>query len=127
MESGLYGIRHEGFAFDGAPSSVGWTDGMGKSCIRTISEDICKLQAGQLEQAAFACTCLSQQCRTLGNKSFTVLFGYSAKWVDDLVKPNNEIPPAFEKVISIIDIHLLCHENIKLANKDYAKYHNAKR
>ena len=50
-----------------------------------------------------------------------------AKSVDDLVEPSNEIPPAFERVKSIIDVHLLCCENIELANEDYAKYYNAKR
>ena len=58
---------------------------------------------------------------------FFANFGYSAKWVDNLVEPSDEVPPAFEKVKSIIDVHLLCRENITLANKDYAKYYNAKR
>ena len=58
---------------------------------------------------------------------FFANFGYSAKWVDDLVEPSDEIPPAFEKVKSIIDLHSLCCKNIKLANEDYTKYYNAKR
>ena len=58
---------------------------------------------------------------------FFANFGYSAKWVDDLVEPSDEVPPAFEKVKSVIDVHSLCRENITLANEDYAKYYNANR
>ena len=47
--------------------------------------------------------------------------------VDDLVEPSDEVPPAFQKVKSVIDVHSLCRENITLANEDYAKYYNANR
>ena len=47
--------------------------------------------------------------------------------MDDLVEPSNEVPPAFGKVKSIVDVYSLCCKNIKLANKVYARYYNTNR
>ena len=58
---------------------------------------------------------------------FFANFGYLPKWVDNLVELSYDIRPVFEKVKSILDVHSLCRENLKHANKNYAKYYNTKR
>ena len=58
---------------------------------------------------------------------FLANFGYSPRWLDEIVQPDDNIPVVFEKVKELKDLHDVCKGNIQLANDDYARNFDKKK
>ena len=58
---------------------------------------------------------------------FLANFGYSPRWLDDIVEIDPSIPLVVEKIQDLKAVHEMCKENIKVANEYYAKYYDAKK
>jgi len=78
-----------------------------------------------LQRAAFAYN--NSEHSGIKMSPFYANFGYSARWISGLDLAESIPEPVVEKAKSLVEVHELCRDNINLANRDYAKYYNAKR